>query len=91
LFVLLKFSLQTFVRVADILPSNRTGAILDNAQAGRPAFAQILGEVTARHEDEAALVFACGPGAMVNQVWDESSKLNSSERRVHFHHETFEF
>ena len=60
-------------------------------KAGRPAVDQILGEVTVRHEGVSTLVFACGPGAMVNQVWDESSRLNSSTRRVHFHHETFEF
>jgi ferredoxin-NADP reductase len=59
-------------------------------RAGRPPFAQILGEVAARHDDVSALVYACGPGAMVNQVWDESNKLNSSKHRVHFHHETFE-
>ena len=37
------------------------------------------------------LVFACGPGRMVNQLWDETTARNSSGRRVDFHHETFEF
>lgn len=37
------------------------------------------------------LVFACGPGRMVNELWDESIKRTSAQRRIDFHHETFEF
>lgn len=35
------------------------------------------------------LVFACGPGSMVNQVWDASMKNINKKLRVDFHHESF--
>jgi ferredoxin-NADP reductase len=60
-------------------------------KVGRPDFAKMMSGISERHGDESTLVFACGPGAMVNTVWDESNKRNTKTRRVHFHHETFEF
>ena len=59
--------------------------------AGRPDFSAIFDIITSRHDDESTLVFGCGPGQMVNQLWDQSAKRNTNKRRVHFHHETFEF
>mmetsp|Transcript_1399 Transcript_1399/g.2503 ORF Transcript_1399/g.2503 Transcript_1399/m.2503 type:complete len:113 (+) Transcript_1399:2701-3039(+) len=37
------------------------------------------------------LVYACGPGGMVTQLWDASTKKNSKALRVDFYHEKFEF
>mmetsp|Transcript_20159 Transcript_20159/g.43790 ORF Transcript_20159/g.43790 Transcript_20159/m.43790 type:complete len:817 (+) Transcript_20159:888-3338(+) len=37
------------------------------------------------------LVYACGPGGLVNQLWDASMKKKSKKVRVDFYHETFEF
>eukprot|EP00978_Attheya_sp_CCMP212_P033940 scaffold139774_cov59-Attheya_sp.AAC.1 len=59
--------------------------------AARPDFPSILDECTLRFPESSTLVFACGPGRMINQLWDESNKRNSSTTRVDFHHETFEF
>jgi NAD(P)H-flavin reductase len=46
---------------------------------------------TIKEENSRAFVVACGPPAMVNQVWDLSIKKGISKVRFDFHHETFEF
>ncbi len=59
---------------------------------GRPDFAKVFDDAETNYMQVSnTLVFGCGPGGMVNQLWDESTKRNTSERRVKFHHETFEF
>jgi predicted ferric reductase len=44
---------------------------------------------------QSILVYACGPGSMVNQLWDVSMKKklkkNDKRIRVDFYHESFEF
>ena len=60
---------------------------------GRPDFKNIMDEA-GLGKKEPALVFACGPGMMVNGLWDECnarSKWKCHESRIDFHHETFEF
>ena len=59
---------------------------------GRPDFPTMfdgLGEV--HSDDQAALVFACGPSVMVAQLWDQCLAHTWGGRRYDFHHETFEF
>eukprot|EP00041_Stephanoeca_diplocostata_P006252 m.78999 g.78999 ORF g.78999 m.78999 type:complete len:290 (-) comp16261_c0_seq2:420-1289(-) len=59
---------------------------------GRPKFTILMDRTGHEHTDTAStLVFACGPGRMVNELWDESIKRTSAMRRIDFHHETFEF
>jgi len=58
---------------------------------GRPKFERMFQEVTREHPDGSGLVFACGPGAMVNQLWDNCIQLTIKGHRFDFHHETFEF
>jgi predicted ferric reductase len=58
---------------------------------GRPDFGGLLDEAALRTPLAPTLVFACGPGKMVNQLWDESNTRNSQHSRYDFHHETFEF
>jgi predicted ferric reductase len=59
----------------------------------KPQFNIVLGElVENKHESlTSILVYACGPGRMVNQLWDESMKKRSKKLRVDFYHENFEF
>ena len=58
---------------------------------GRPQFKPMFEEIHDRHPDKAALVFACGPGAMINQLWDQCIQMTVTGARYDFHHETFEF
>lgn len=60
-------------------------------KTGRPDFSQLLFEATDPNSECATLVFACGPGKMVNELWDECTSRNSRHQRIDFHHETFEF
>eukprot|EP00038_Savillea_parva_P004495 m.138613 g.138613 ORF g.138613 m.138613 type:complete len:1032 (-) comp11487_c0_seq1:152-3247(-) len=59
--------------------------------AGRPDFNKLLDQSSDGLPTSSTLVFACGPGRMVNQLWDETIKRTRRGRRVDFHHETFEF
>jgi len=59
--------------------------------AGRPNFPAIMDDAADRAPGTSTLVFACGPGRMVNQLWDECTSRNSARHRIDFHHETFEF
>ncbi len=56
--------------------------------AGRPDFPKMLDLATDGRSS--ALIFACGPEAMVNHLWDEATNRTSTDLRVDFHHETFE-
>eukprot|EP00035_Acanthoeca_spectabilis_P003805 m.95689 g.95689 ORF g.95689 m.95689 type:complete len:333 (+) comp12337_c0_seq1:1946-2944(+) len=58
---------------------------------GRPDFSALMTEATERFARSSMLVFACGPGKMVNQLWDEATSRNTRHQRIDFHHETFEF
>jgi ferredoxin-NADP reductase len=67
--------------------------------SGRPEFADIFRELdTSVNQDQvrkitkaATFVFSCGPGAMVNELWDLSMNRTLDGLRTDFHHETFDF
>jgi len=59
--------------------------------AGRPDIPGLVNDAANSHPGESTLIFACGPGRMVNELWDETVKRNSRHHRFDFHHETFEF
>eukprot|EP00039_Didymoeca_costata_P031832 m.36239 g.36239 ORF g.36239 m.36239 type:complete len:143 (+) comp9058_c0_seq1:362-790(+) len=59
--------------------------------SGRPVFPKILNELSQSHSGASTLIFACGPGGMVNTLWDEAVARNSKHQLVTFHHEVFEF
>jgi predicted ferric reductase len=59
--------------------------------AGRPDFPSVFDVIMDNHPDKAMLTFACGPGKMVAELWDECKKNSKSGRRIDFHHEMFEF
>jgi len=59
---------------------------------GRPKFPDIFDSIQKNHGiEKAALVFACGPSAMVNEIWDQCIARSVKGARVDFHHEVFEF
>jgi NAD(P)H-flavin reductase len=59
---------------------------------GRPEFVPIFDDLNKTvPADKAVLTFACGPGAMVNEIWDLSVTRSAEGRRTDFHHETFDF
>lgn len=61
--------------------------------AGRPDIAsiyRIMMESGHRNED-AGLVFACGPQALVSETWDKSIQYTLKGRLIDFHHEIFDF
>jgi len=59
----------------------------------RPDFFSVMEKcIGDKHEESTSiLVYACGPGKMVNQLWDASMKRNKKDLRVDFYHESFEF
>ena len=57
----------------------------------RPDFASVLDVCDEINPGSTMLAFACGPSSMVNQLWDETIVRNKMEKRIDFHHETFEF
>lgn len=66
--------------------------------SGRPEFEEIFGELDTLkkqypHQSGKArtFVFSCGPGAMVNELWDLSVVRTARGLKTDFHHETFEF
>lgn len=59
--------------------------------AGRPDFPSIFKTVSGAHPGKAALVFACGPSIMVQEIWDQTVKLSKKGERFDFCHEVFEF
>lgn len=61
--------------------------------AGRPKVSKLFETIMTSHADvsDAVLVFACGPGPMVAELWDNSIHNAVMGRRVDFHHEFFEF
>eukprot|EP00039_Didymoeca_costata_P024200 m.349238 g.349238 ORF g.349238 m.349238 type:complete len:96 (-) comp40962_c0_seq1:31-318(-) len=69
----------------------KEGSLDASLIAGRPNFKSLLDGSQEKHPGASTLIFACGPGRMVNQLWDESTKRNKKNQRVEFHHETFEF
>ena len=59
--------------------------------SGRPKISQIFHTMVSNHNDKAGLVFACGPGPMVAELWDYSIQYTVNGTRIDFHHEIFEF
>jgi len=59
----------------------------------RPNFESVMNQCVEKKPEDlrSILVYACGPGAMVNQLWDVTSRKNKKDLRVDFYHETFEF
>lgn len=66
---------------------------------GRPEFAEIFNDLDKMDNNDqlrkinraGTFVFSCGPGAMVNELWDLSISRTANGLRTDFHHETFEF
>ena len=64
---------------------------------GRPNFEEVLGQCIDEMSEfsRSMLVYACGPGNMINQLWDASMKKplkkNGKRIRLDFYHESFEF
>jgi len=58
---------------------------------GRPEFEEVFQEMDTIVGQDTSLVFACGPDAMVNELWDRSIRRSISGSRTDFHHETFNF
>eukprot|EP01114_Cavostelium_apophysatum_P023357 TRINITY_DN876_c0_g1_i1.p1 TRINITY_DN876_c0_g1~~TRINITY_DN876_c0_g1_i1.p1 ORF type:complete len:1084 (-),score=247.29 TRINITY_DN876_c0_g1_i1:17-3268(-) len=58
---------------------------------GRPKFDQLFDNFVKDHPTKATSVFVCGPGIMVQNIWDISTRKSRKGHRFHFHHETFEF
>jgi predicted ferric reductase len=64
---------------------------------GKPNFEDVISQCVDEMSDfsRSMLVFACGPGSMVNQLWDVSMKKpmkkGNKRIRVDFYHESFEF
>ena len=60
--------------------------------AGRPDIGSLFSGVLDNHKpEEAGLVFACGPQALVSEMWDKSIQHTMKGRLVDFHHEIFDF
>ena len=58
---------------------------------GRPCFQEMFKDVNNTAGQSSSLVFACGPDAMVNELWDRSIRRSLQGSRTDFHHETFNF
>jgi len=70
----------------------KPGSVEAPLLAGRPNFGNVLDEVNVGTVGNPSLIFACGPGMMVNGLWDEANRRAATgKERVDFHHETFEF
>eukprot|EP00804_Cyclotella_cryptica_P026232 CCRYP_009796-RC/>CCRYP_009796-RC protein AED:0.05 eAED:0.05 QI:1240/1/1/1/0.85/0.75/8/145/833 len=71
----------------------------DNTQIvySKPDFDNVMHQCVADMSEfsQSMLVYACGPGSMVNQLWDvimkKPMKKNDKPVRVDFYHESFEF
>lgn len=59
--------------------------------AGRPNVGNIFRILDGHNPDEAGLVFACGPQALVSELWDKSVQQTVKGRLIDFHHEIFDF
>lgn len=60
--------------------------------SGRPNVSNLFRVVMEDHDDEdATLVFSCGPQALVSETWDQSIQHTMQGRLVDFHHEIFDF
>jgi respiratory burst oxidase len=59
---------------------------------GRPNIPSVMETIHGSHPKQAWNAFTCGPGAMVNEIWDTSIRLTKEQHAsIDFHHETFEF
>lgn len=59
---------------------------------GRPNIKKVFDTVCAASGGKGStLAFACGPAAMVNEIWDLSITRSDATTNIDFHHETFEF
>lgn len=59
--------------------------------SGRPNIENIFKILMTNGKDHASLVFACGPQALVSELWDKSVQCTLRGHLVDFHHEIFEF
>jgi predicted ferric reductase len=59
--------------------------------SGRPNIENIFKILNSHGTEHASLVFACGPQAMVSELWDKSVQHTMKGRLIDFHHEIFEF
>jgi predicted ferric reductase len=64
---------------------------------GKPDFEEVVGQCVEEMSEftRSMLVYACGPGNMVNRLWDvamkKPMKKNGRRIRIDFYHESFEF
>jgi len=58
---------------------------------GRPKFNEIMDEIHNEFGKDHTFVFVCGPGLMVNDVWDNTNKQKRKGHHFEFHSEIFEF
>jgi predicted ferric reductase len=99
-----QFRLKSFEN--PLLPSfklaihiTRPGEKCDDDQVvySKPDFDIVMNQFIEDMSDasKSILVYACGPGSMVNQLWDASMKTplkkNGKRIRTDFYHESFEF
>jgi NAD(P)H-flavin reductase len=69
----------------------------DQILYGKPDFEEVVSQCVDEMSSftRSMLVYACGPGSMVNQLWDVSMKKpmkkDGKRIRVDFYHESFEF
>ena len=59
--------------------------------SGRPKIQKIFDDMMSSYPTKAGLVFACGPGPMVAELWDHSVRATLNGNRIDFHHEVFDF
>jgi NAD(P)H-flavin reductase len=80
--------LTVLVYVSRLKPEEKTPGLI----AGRPNMPKIFDAVNAANKGVGpTLAFACGPGAMVNEIWDLTVERTTEKDNIDFHHETFEF
>lgn len=73
--------------------SDDTRVIGHSIEYSKPQFKVIMDECVGKNPESrtSMLVYACGPGGLVTQLWDASAKKKSKKLRVDFYHEKFEF
>jgi len=58
---------------------------------GRPNFAAVYDRVYTDQKGAPGITFACGPSAMIAELWDLCNQYTERGCRFDFHHETFDF
>eukprot|EP00808_Paulinella_micropora_P028411 g44266.t1 len=69
---------------------NPTRSLRPPLSPGRPDFGKLFKMLDKDHKNKAGLLFACGPDAMVMDLWGRALK-RSRHSLMEFHHEVFNF